>query len=905
MNFKLLLLSFAFTFILFPSLACTHTIRLTDTFGDGWNGGTVSVQVNGVTVLTNVGSTFTTGSGPIDVTFNANAGNTITIIETNAGSFPTEMRCEIFNSAMTSLGAAFDPATTGTNFIGSCPPPMTVSSATVTQTGTGNVGKCVSDQQIIRLEVTMSAGTTVNLTQIRANLTGTAAASAFSNCDVFYTGSSATFSAASLFGSATPTVANFFINGSASLVSGINYFWICLDFNNTGTVTTTADLACTQFTCNSLNFNSGSSPAISTTAPAGSMSLINCLAPGGVNSGLETWLRADAGTTGGTPLTAWNNQNPTGTATILNGSPNLITTNSSYNYNPYVDFTSPVGTLDGGIATNRQCIRLSGFSGLNGIDYRAMHFVFQLNNLSRVSTHIATVQGVTTGVPVNGTWHGDADATNTTACILLESYDIVDFGISSAAGTWQRNASNILSNSPHISTKHILSANSFTGGGSTINAFLGGQNDQTPASSFAGHPRDWNGPAAEIIGFRNQLSTTERQKVDSYLAVKYGITLPTNYLSTNGTTIFTTAAPYNNNIIGIGRDDTENLIQRQSHYNSDLVRLYRGTIATNNQSNASTFTVDNSYVLMGDNNGAHCLTAASIAEMPTGLTNCTLYSRLEKEWKVQRTNMAQTFNFDVSLAACGAPGSVNVADLRLLVDDDGNFANGGTQCYYIGDGTGINFSYSNPVISVLNISTVHIPDNAIRFITIASVNAATPLPTQLINFTAQLNSNKRSVDLNWTTESEINTDRFEIEKLINSNWIKIGQSPANGNDNTITNYYLEDLNPQFGENYYRLKTIDNDGAITYSEVKIVSLNPSELTLNLFPNPAQNYIQLVSKDLNKKEIKVYDNSGREISIEIFVNNEDNIELNTSNLANGIYTVHVIGNSILTSKFIVQK
>lgn len=899
-----LLLSFLLVFISLPYFSCTHTIRLTDTFGDGWNGGTVTVQVNGVAVLTNVGATFTTGFGPVDFTFNANAGNTITVIETNGGGFPTEMRCEIFNSAMTSLGAAFDPATGGTNFIASCPPPMSVTSATVTQVGTGNIGRCFSDQQVIRLEVTMSAGTSVNLTQIRANLTGTAAATAFSNCDVFYTGNSTTFSTSTLFGSASPTVANFFINGSVPLVSGTNYFWICLDLNNTGTVTNTVDMACTQFTSNAINTNTTTTPAITVSNPAGSMSLINCVAPGGVNSGLETWLRADLGTTGGTPLTAWNNQCLTGTATILNGSPNLNTTNSSYNYNPYVDFTAPVGTLDGGIAANRQCIRLSGLNGINGIDYRALHFVFQLNNLSRVNTHIATVQGVTVSAPLNGTWHGDADVTNTTACILLEAYDIVDFGTGSPAGTWQRNASNILSNSPHVNTKHILSANCTTGGSTTLNAFLGGQNDQTPASSFAGHPRDWFGPAAEIIGFRNQLTVNERQRVDSYLAIKYGLTLPNNYLNTNSTIIYTTTAPYNNNIIGIGRDDTENLNQKQSHYNNDLVRLYRGTIAGNNQSNSSTFTVDNSYVVMGDNNGAHCLTLASLGEMPTGLTNCTLYSRLEKEWKVQRTNMAQTFNIDVSLAACGAPGSVSVADLRLLVDDDGNFANGGTQCYYIGDGTGINFTYTNPVISVLNINTTHIPDNSTRFITIASVNAATPLPIELLNFTAKLNENKRTIDLNWVTESEINTEYFEIEKLIDNNWEVIGSMDAKGSLNTVTSYYLEDLNPIFGDNFYRLKSIDTDGSFNYSDVRVVRIDASDDIIEVFPNPASNSIQLISKNLEKKKIQLFDATGREINVDILTNNQDNCIVNTSNLANGYYTFKVIGSNVLTTRILVQ-
>src|SRR5205814_920754 len=155
--------------------------------------------------------------------------------------------------------------------------------------------------------------------------------------------------------------------------------------------------------------------------------------------------------------------------------------------------------------------------------------------------------------------------------------------------------------------------------------------------------------------------------------------------------------------------------------------------------------------------------------IPTGLTSCSLYSRLEKEWKVTRTNMNQNYNMDVKLSTCGIPGSVTVSDLRLLVDDDGNFANGGTQCYYNGDGTGIVFSYSNPYITVSNIGTTHIPNNATKFITIASINVATPLPVELLEFKASLNKSERYVDLNWITQSEEDLNYFEIQKLSDEN----------------------------------------------------------------------------------------------------------------------------------------
>lgn len=901
-------LTLGFVFLSLSIFACTQILRVTDTFGDGWNSGTVSVSVNGAVVLTNV--TLASGFGPQDFTFNANAGDVIRVYRTANGSFPTEMRVSVLDNGSNVILAPIEPvngtATTGgTTLSGTCVAPMTVSSSNVAQQGMGNVQRCMTNVPILRLRVVTTAGAPITLTQIQANLSGTAAASAFSNCTIYYTGSSTTFSTAVPFGSATPTVATFNVNGSTTLAAGINFFWICLDLNNTAAIGSTVDMICSQFTSNAINYNFTSTPVnLSPINPPGNMDVINCLAPGGVNSGLETWLRADLGTTGSPAITGWANQAPAGTATLVNGSPNIVTTNTSYNYNPYIDFTAPAATLDGGIHANRQCILLNGYSGVTGINYKSLFFAFHMTDLSRVYTHVATVRGVTISSPANGTWHGDADAAGTTASILLEAYDITDFGTGSPAGTWQRNGANIASNSNHSNVKHLLTANCTTGGSTTLNTFLGGQNDQSPATSFAGHPRDWRGPAAEIIGFTNSLSVTDRIKVDTYIAVKYGITLTHDYLATSGTTVYATTAPYINNIIGIGRDDIELLYQKQSHYNNDLVRLYMGTLASMNVNNTSTFTSDISYVVMGDNNGAHCSTAASNLEIPTGLTNCTLYSRLEKEWKVQRTNMAQNFNMDVALAACGIPGSVNVADLRLLVDDDGNFANGGTQCYYIGDGTGINFTYANPYITVQNINTTHIPNNSTKFITIASINVATPLPVELLSFNAELNSSERKVDLKWSTESENNTDFFEVEKLVNNEWTFIDQVDAKGNPSTISHYITYDNYPQLGNNYYRLKMVDENGSYEYSDIRVVNLGDDSPYISIYPNPANNSFEVVFKGIEDKTIQIIDATGRVIPFDYHINSSSSISIHSAPFADGVYTIRILGEQIKSERFIIN-
>lgn len=876
------------------SCSCNHILRVRDTFGDGWNGGTVSVSVNGTVVLNNV--MLAGSSGPEDISFSAASSDVIRVYQTNAGSYPGEMMVTILDGGSTTIVAEHSPiagtATTGgTTGNGNCPPPMSLTSSLVSQSSTASVSNCASNVQIVRLEITTTGVTTpLTLTQVQTRFTGTAAIAGITTERIYFTGNSSTFSTTTLFGTGVASTTTHNINGSQNLVSGVNYLWLVYDVNSSAIVGTTLDGEITQFTATAVNYNSGSTPSLSVTNPAGSRTLTLCLAPGGVGTGLETWIRADIGVTGSTPATAWSNQNSSGTPVLLNGSPNLNATSTSYNYNPFIDFTAPVGTLPNGAAANRQFIKLSGYNDISSVNFTSLFFAFQLNDLTRVNTHVACVEGITYSAgPANGSLHGHVNGTN--AAIHDSGYD-TDFGAGSPAGTWQRNGVNIAHDAAHTSTKQILSANCTSGNNTGLNRFLGGQVDD--GGGFVGHLRDWKGPVAEIIGYSAAITSTQRQKIDSYMAVKYGITLPNNYLSTSGVTIYTTSAPYNLNIIGIGRDDVEALTQKQSHQDDDSVRIYMASVATSNGANTGSFTSDISYVIQGSDNRKLSSTASAMSEIPTGLTSCAITSRLEREWKVTRTNMSQNYNMDVKLSSIAAPGSVNVAHLRLLVDDDGNFGNGGTQCYYNGDGTGIVFTYSNPTITISNISTAHIPNNVTKFITIASINPATPLPIEIVYFDAKLNQ-KETVDLTWQTQSERDNDYFTIEKSTDGiNWDFLGTVDGSGTTNIPQTYYLEDKNPSIGINYYKLSQTDFDGTRSEAGIRSVELFSTEMFV-LSPNPAKNLVAILGKDLNEYTIQLYNNLGENIQVSSNLQNALKMELNTQNLSAGIYYVSLKSNT----------
>jgi len=92
----LFLLSVLFAANPAPSIAaCDYQIALYDSFGDGWNGATVTVYVEGVPVLSNI--TLATGSGPQYYSFSVEDGDEISTGYTQ-GSWPQEPYYDIIDS---------------------------------------------------------------------------------------------------------------------------------------------------------------------------------------------------------------------------------------------------------------------------------------------------------------------------------------------------------------------------------------------------------------------------------------------------------------------------------------------------------------------------------------------------------------------------------------------------------------------------------------------------------------------------------------------------------------------------------------------------------------------------------------------------------------------------------------
>lgn len=101
---------------------CNYTLEMNDSWGDGWNGNTMDVLVNGVVVLDDVTFTGTQGS-PVGeqflIQFAVNDGDEITTVWNGGGTFGDETSYRILNVNNVAVGFGFQTSIT-TPIIASC-----------------------------------------------------------------------------------------------------------------------------------------------------------------------------------------------------------------------------------------------------------------------------------------------------------------------------------------------------------------------------------------------------------------------------------------------------------------------------------------------------------------------------------------------------------------------------------------------------------------------------------------------------------------------------------------------------------------------------------------------------------------------------------------------------------------
>lgn len=111
------------------------------------------------------------------------------------------------------------------------------------------------------------------------------------------------------------------------------------------------------------------------------------------------------------------------------------------------------------------------------------------------------------------------------------------------------------------------------------------------------------------------------------------------------------------------------------------------------------------------------------------------------------------------------------------------------------------------------------------------------VPVELISFSAGVNGDQ--VQLKWKTATELNTERFDVQRRTDDGlFSSIASVASAGNSTQPREYSFSEAGLKQGRYHYRLKIVDLDGSVEYSGEALADVGvPAEFALSQnYPNP---------------------------------------------------------------------
>jgi len=442
--------------------------------------------------------------------------------------------------------------------------------------------------------------------------------------------------------------------------------------------------------------------------------------PGGVNASLTSWFKSTSatGTTAATPIvvngingvSSWSSvggttantyavtQTTTGSMPIYTPG---TTNNGNFNFNPFLQFNGSNSVTVN--LSNTSTVDILGSQGsvfivantYNNLVNKNTAFTYNLSGFNnttnrwqfkpgfRTQTGIPNSSSPTLGIGSTADYYEDPGSNDYPAGQGTRTYPetsgiiLLSKGVNTSAtsnefsGKRNGDRANVTNNFdptyyPSVSQGLYLGSNAFS------EAFTGG--------------------IAEVITFNTNLSDADVNKVESYLAVKYGVTLTQGQSSTNrdytapdGSIFWAADADYKFNITGIARDDASGLYQKQSRsvHNNALISVYNkdasAAFPATNAGNTTIIDATNSYFMTADNGLGNTIVPG----------NCV--NRIARTWKVQKTGSIA--DVTISAAKANLPSDVKY----LVVSSDPSFPAASLTKYALNDdGTTLSVNVNIP-----------------------------------------------------------------------------------------------------------------------------------------------------------------------------------------------------------------
>lgn len=405
---------------------------------------------------------------------------------------------------------------------------------------------------------------------------------------------------------------------------------------------------------------------------------------------------------------------------------------------------------------------------------------------------------------------------------------------------------------------------------------------------------DLDGEIAEIILYDNMLGSSDINRVSSYLAIKYGLTLGINgtsqdYVSSSSAVVWNQSnnSGYNYDIAGIGLDDESELDQPKSHSTNQAAGIgtYNDIVTIANSSNFATpasLMVDESFLVWGhDGDPTH--NTLAIVNYPTD-NGEIIETIFQREWKSQETGTVGLVTLEFKMAdvigSGGLSGQNDLANLRLLVDEDGDFSDGGA--------TSISPSSFDNVTDIAYFQHDFTPPSGPEttqlkgyYFTLGSIDyILTPLTTNVVNF--DYSCQEDQIQIFWTSSAEHNTDRYEILDVSSEEVLLVGIVEAAGESDELLDYYFS-LPNDYRADYIVLRSVDNNDE--YQQYGPYSISCEKDQVYLYPNPANEMVVVHAPEYVNPTIKLFDTAGKLVLL------SQSTLISVKELSAGLYNVEI--------------
>jgi len=379
------------------------------------------------------------------------------------------------------------------------------------------------------------------------------------------------------------------------------------------------------------------------------------IAPGGVAGDLGLWLKADSENyADADAVPSWTNQIPGYVSDVTaSGSAQPDFRVDAINFNPAVDFDGSADRLENATPSISNGAELNVFT-VSVDDARDTSILFNFgDNANRISVYPWT----------DGRLYFDVDSAATGRVFGTQPHGVGEPSLNLSRNSVSNSIQEIVIDGEQLAQK-TAGIQSQAG----LTTYIGGDD-----------LHNHNGKIAEVVAYDTDLSSVEREQVQSYLALKYGITLgqaaPTDYLASDDSVTMwdsAVAGSFDHDIFGIGRDDASALGQVKSQsVNADAIITLEADGEGTNTTNTFADIDDLEFLTIANDNDDNGVIEVQAAELTPAYD-----SRLDREWKIYEEGDVGDVDLDFDL---GGLGFTAADTITLLIDGNADFSESLTQ----------------------------------------------------------------------------------------------------------------------------------------------------------------------------------------------------------------------------------